>query len=203
MQMNLAEGILQIPSVRKTRLFLSACCRHFFCDPHGGDSDSEMQVLEPIEWYADGLLDESDRAAAHDFAMRLDAGSFYALDKRKALMELTSILISPERVWENLVEFTETQGYQPLELPTIASQFLRDVMASSPQSLVAEPSWRTPEIISLAQMIYGDRVFNRIPELGQLLDQAGCNNAEVLHHCRQSEPHVRGCWVVDLVLGKS
>ena len=44
---------------------------------------------------------------------------------------------------------------------------------------------------------------DRLAILADALEDAGCTNADVLDHCRGAGPHVRGCWVVDLLLGKS
>ncbi len=41
-----------------------------------------------------------------------------------------------------------------------------------------------------------------MPVLADALEDAGCADADILAHCRGHGPHVRGCWVVDLVLGK-
>jgi len=68
--------------------------------------------------------------------------------------------------------------------------------------LAADPVWLTPTAQSLAAAIYADRAFDRLPILADALEEAGCTNVDVLLHCRQPEEHVRGCWVVDLVLGK-
>jgi hypothetical protein len=57
-------------------------------------------------------------------------------------------------------------------------------------------------VISLAKAAYTDRAFDRLPILADALEEAGCTDAEVLAHCRGEGPHVRGCWVVDLILGK-
>jgi hypothetical protein len=46
------------------------------------------------------------------------------------------------------------------------------------------------------------RAFERMPELADALAEAGSGNEDILSHCRGPGPHVRGCWVVDLVLGK-
>jgi hypothetical protein len=62
--------------------------------------------------------------------------------------------------------------------------------------------WNEATVIRLAQSIYDDRGFDRIPILADALEEAGCTSADILGHCRSGGPHVRGCWVVDLLLGK-
>ena len=64
------------------------------------------------------------------------------------------------------------------------------------------PAWQTATVTSLAQAIYDERAFDRLPILADALEDAGCTNADVLEHCRQTGIHARGCWVVDLLLGK-
>jgi hypothetical protein len=54
----------------------------------------------------------------------------------------------------------------------------------------------------LAQAIYDEGAFDRLPVLADALEETGCTNADILGHCRGPGPHVRGCWVVDLLLGK-
>jgi hypothetical protein len=50
--------------------------------------------------------------------------------------------------------------------------------------------------------MYESRNFSAMPILADALQDAGCDNDDILSHCRIDGPHVRGCWVVDLVLGK-
>jgi hypothetical protein len=57
-------------------------------------------------------------------------------------------------------------------------------------------------LANLGNGIYTDRAFDRLPILADALEEAGCTDTEVLAHCRGPGPHVRGCWVVDLILGK-
>jgi hypothetical protein len=54
----------------------------------------------------------------------------------------------------------------------------------------------------LAKSIYTKKTFERMPNLAEILEEAGCTDAEILAHCRGPGPHVRGCWAVDLLLGK-
>src|SRR5439155_24569283 len=57
-------------------------------------------------------------------------------------------------------------------------------------------------VVKLAQGIYDDRAFARLPILADALEEAGCMDTEILDHCRRAREHVRGCWVLDLLLGK-
>jgi hypothetical protein len=58
------------------------------------------------------------------------------------------------------------------------------------------------KVRKIAQTIYDTRAFDRMPELADALQEAGCTSTDVLDHCRQLREHVRGCWVLDLLLGK-
>ena len=62
--------------------------------------------------------------------------------------------------------------------------------------------WRTDTVVALASQMYESRDFSAMPILADALQDAGCDSAEILDHCRGPGPHVRGCWVVDLVLRK-
>ena len=70
------------------------------------------------------------------------------------------------------------------------------------QPVVLDPVWRTSTVVALAKQMYGSRDFTAMPILADALQDAGCDNEDILDHCRRPGPHVRGCWVVDLVLGK-
>jgi hypothetical protein len=65
-----------------------------------------------------------------------------------------------------------------------------------------DPRWRTSDTVGLARGIYEEPTFDRLPLFGDALMDAGCDDEAILAHCRSEGPHVRGCWVVDLVLGK-
>jgi len=80
---------------------------------------------------------------------------------------------------------------------------LRDILGNPFRPASLGPSWLTPDVITLAGHIYQDRAFCHLPELADALEDAGCHDPDILGHCRGEGEHVRGCWVVDLVLGKS
>jgi hypothetical protein len=61
-------------------------------------------------------------------------------------------------------------------------------------------TWNNGTVAALAQAIYDDRAFDRLPLLADALEDAGCTNPVFLDHCRQPGEHVRGCWVVDSLL---
>jgi hypothetical protein len=81
---------------------------------------------------------------------------------------------------------------------------LRDIFGPRPQSPTKlNSAWRTDTVSSLARQMYESRDFGPMPILADALQDAGCDNELILTHCRDTTvPHVRGCWVVDLVLGK-
>jgi hypothetical protein len=62
--------------------------------------------------------------------------------------------------------------------------------------------WRTDTVLTLARQMYDTREFGAMPILADALQDTGCDNEDLLNHCREPSEHVRGCWVVDLVLGK-
>jgi hypothetical protein len=63
-------------------------------------------------------------------------------------------------------------------------------------------AWNDGLVVRLAQAIYEERRWGDMPLLGDALLDAGCDNDEVLAHCRSGGEHVRGCWAVDLLLGR-
>jgi hypothetical protein len=85
----------------------------------------------------------------------------------------------------------------------VAASFLRCIFGNPFSPVVFVESWRTETAVALAAGIYEERAFDRLPILADALEDAGCDHADVLTHCRVPSPHVRGCWVVDGVLGKS
>lgn len=84
------------------------------------------------------------------------------------------------------------------------ARLLVDIFGPFPfRPVTLSPLLLTSSVTNLAQAIYDERAWDRLPILADALEEAGCDNDEVLAHCRAATPHVRGCWVVDLVLGKS
>jgi hypothetical protein len=114
---------------------------------------------------------------------------------------------------ENAVWGTVTQALEALVIAEGISEEkarrrlwppVRDILSGPPLSITFVPEWRTTTAVQLAQGMYESRDFSAMPILADALQEAGCDNDDVLNHCRDPKAtHVRGCWVVDLVLGKS
>jgi len=88
---------------------------------------------------------------------------------------------------------------------TIQISLLRDVVGNPFRPATLAPAWlawNDGVVLKLAQAVYDDRAFDQLPILADALEEAGCDNQDILNHCRQAGKHVRGCWVVDLLLGK-
>jgi hypothetical protein len=103
----------------------------------------------------------------------------------------------------------KTSAFGDLYYPSVfeirsvpVSGLVRDIFGNPFRLVAFDPRWRTSDAVGLARGIYEDRAFDRLPLLADALMDAGCDNSEILDHCRGEGPHVRGCWVVDLVLGK-
>jgi len=79
----------------------------------------------------------------------------------------------------------------------------RDIFGNPFRPAAVDPSWLTSDVVALAEGIYQDKAFDRMPILADALQDAGCDNDDVLNHCRSEGPHVRGCWVVDLLTGRT
>ena len=80
---------------------------------------------------------------------------------------------------------------------------LRCVIGNPFRPVALNPAWLTPTVFTLAKNVYDRNEGAPLPILADALQDAGCENPDVLEHCRGEGPHVRGCWVVDMLLGKS
>ena len=80
---------------------------------------------------------------------------------------------------------------------------LRDIIGNPFQHVTIDPAWLTPNLVLLAQNIYTDQAFSNLPAFGDALSVAGCDSEGILSHCYSEGPHVRGCWVLDSILGKA
>jgi hypothetical protein len=79
---------------------------------------------------------------------------------------------------------------------------LRDIVGNPFRPVAVNPTWLTTSVVQLAQAIYEERTYDRLPILADALAEAGCTNHDILSHCRGPGLHVQGCWVLDQILGK-
>ncbi|HTU23241.1 MAG TPA: hypothetical protein VMG10_34725 [Gemmataceae bacterium] len=189
-------------SERKLRLFFCACCRgeQYAVCPQG------LAAVGVAEAFADGLADETVRADAARLIQSLlpdegdwSAYSLIAWSLHKPIggsypLDYVMMWAIPSVVQAHLASSDEI------------TSLLRDLFGNPFRHVTIAPSWRVwndGTIIRLAQGIYDERAFDRLPILADALEESGCTNADILAHCRLPCEHVRGCWVLDLLLGKS
>jgi hypothetical protein len=211
------------PSDRKLRLFAVACCYRLW--PRIKDKNSR-RTLETAEKYADGAASYGQLVGAWTSAERRcrkarqergQAGPFaHAILSATSAAESAASYI-PRAVLE-LAEGAGTEGEEDagLFLSRVFSgicQIARDSFGPLPFRPVVVPpavlNWNDGTVPRIAQAIYEDR---RMPEgaldaarlaiLADALLDAGCDNEELIAHCRNEGAHVRGCWAIDLILGK-
>jgi hypothetical protein len=83
------------------------------------------------------------------------------------------------------------------------ARVMRCIFGNPFRSKSVDARWLSPAVVSLARTAYEERAFDRLPILAEALESTGCDDNELLVHCRSEGPHVRGCWVIDAVLGKT
>jgi hypothetical protein len=193
-------------SRRKGLLLASAFCRQVWClftDEHS------RQAVELTERVADGLVKVTAwrQATLACFAAATEATNRREMTKAavcSAAMALGGTKGDP-RSTASLVLSAAKHEFNAAAFAALGqalADLTRDVMGNPFRPVSLHSAWQTANVLALAQAIYDDRAFDRMPILGDALEDAGCDNAEILNHCRQDGEHVRGCWVVDLVLEK-
>jgi hypothetical protein len=201
-------------SERQLRLFgcagLRWSCWYALTDERG------RRAVEVMERYADRLATEAEREKAHREAWQSweDSGGgeafmlAYRLADGNAWMLLPGILAGIIEIWHEWLR----AGKRPLpsqrqyrENPRL-DRLLRDIAGNpfGPRKVVPESvlAWNGGTVPRLAEAIYDEKAFDRMPILADALEEAGCTDPEILGHCRGPGPLVRGCWVLDVTLAK-
>jgi hypothetical protein len=193
-------------SDRKLRLFACACVRrvwHLL-------PDAGRQIVETAERYADEMASQMDLIDAHIHSQfilrdleedeifeeqRTDPAVNGAVKATQAATHCVGAELTRYAAW-----FIERAGG---DSPMNQSIVVRDIFGNPFRpALTFESGLRTPAVLDLTREIYNSRTFDRMPELAESLREAGCTDAEILAHFRSGKEHVRGCWVVDLILEK-
>jgi hypothetical protein len=107
------------------------------------------------------------------------------------------LLVNPERAQQGRAAVKAEEASQTVLLRELFGNPFRPV-ALAPAWLV----WGDGTVAKLAQAIYDERAFDDLPVLADALEDAGCDNTDILTHCHQPGEHVRGCWLLDLILAK-
>jgi hypothetical protein len=196
-------------SARQMRLFACACCRRI--EPLMIDPRSRQAVVV-LERWADGAATIEELKAvwheAHKAAVEIDDNlGEEEGDSPQYHAALAAHFCAISFDSDGAAEVSHSAFYalraadSPIE-PLAQARLLGDVLGR-PQTIVRpKPGWLTSEVVAVARTIYEERRFADVPILADALEDAGCSDAGVLAHCRADAPHVRGCWVLDLVLGK-
>jgi hypothetical protein len=207
----LLKFLLGKVSDRKLRLFGLDCCRLVlgFLDQRG------LKALDAAERYADGQCDLEElagaRSAAHEAFCEFDdsqrcesaAHAVYYLCHAEGLATRVN-----ELAWETAAVSSYYQQPQHLKRATRRlrrlrqSRILGDLFGNPFHPVITDPAWLTSTVLAIAQQMYDSRDFSLMPILADALQDAGCENEDILNHCRSDGPHVKGCWVSDLMFGK-
>lgn len=203
---------------RRLKLIALACCRDELLTRlrRLGLLDARsLAALRVFERHVDGAATPAEVAAAAAGAWDAaragvdpDAGSESISDllERDALQQRIAQLVESGRVSAGVrggvLEAVIAIVDGPRRGPSWAT-FVRDIVGNPFRPVGFNPRWLTSDVVDLARAIYAERAFERLPILADALTDAGCDDEQVIAHCRSDGPHVRGCWVIDLLLGNA
>ncbi len=212
---------------RKLRLLACGCCRQVWNLLVQAQS---REALEVVERFADGLASDEQRREAERSA-GLVAMQFWQTSEelegyecrearrhysatagvqRSAATEdlFKAVGDAVARVADIIGKYGEDTSGAEKWLDDMVT-LVRDIFGNPFRPVTLKPPWKTPTILALATAAYENRILPagtlepaRLAILADALEDAGCDNEDILNHLRQPGVHVRGCWVVDLILGK-
>jgi hypothetical protein len=206
-------------SERKLRLFAAACCRRIW---HLIQSKYHRRTVEMAERFADRKAVRIELWESYQRSIRRgtsEKGNFDPAGEGEGFDEMlvpwpSNVIISiaeysaydaadgASHACADLAAWTRPKGVREEER-TAQAHLLRCIFGPSPfRSATLPPDWLTPCVVSVARKAYDEMDFIAMPILAYALEEGGCTDAELLGHLRGPGPHVRGCWVVDLLLGK-
>lgn len=197
---------------RKLRLFSCGCCRQL---GRWLKNPRLMDALAGSERYADGLIKDAGLARwALESNRAWDAvREAKGRDKRARLAAHWAVAYTCcankygtyQDIAARVLEPHPDRGFGEADRSALGVCFrtlLRCVFGNPFRPVAFAPGWRTEAVVGLARGMYDGRDFAAMPVLADALEEAGCDHPEVLAHCRDPQGvHVRGCWVVDGVLG--
>ena len=168
---------------RKLRLFFCACCRLQWDQL----PVATRPVVEVTEQYANGLVNSNRLRAARRVAQAAEPATWplpmsggYAPGAWDVTYAIRLAITATE------VHARLRSGNVPDGSPVSAADqvgLLRDLFENPFQPVAIEQSWLTPTVLTLAHVVQAERAFDLLPVLGDALQDAGCDSAEVLDHC--------------------
>jgi hypothetical protein len=185
-------------SERRRRLFACACCREVW----GLLSERSRRIVATSERLADGRATAEELQAVCRAAWTDWPGNYVGWSERE-LTEAAAAGKVHQAAWAAWKAAFLAQPWHNGQRRRQCA-LLREMIGNPFRSAVLDPTWlhwNGETIARLAQKMYEDGHFGDLPILADALEEAGCDNADVLAHCRGGD-HVRGCWVVDLILQK-
>jgi hypothetical protein len=192
---------------RQWQLFLCACARRVW---HLLGDARSRRAVEVGEAYADG---EASQAALFEACVAAGTGCQWDSTKPEELAVCVAHAATfpirdrfkdaYERAIDCYYDAARASGDPDREYAAQAD-LMRCIFGNPFRPVTFEAAWRTGAAVQLARQMYESRDFGNMPILADALQDAGCDREEVIAHCRDEKvAHVRGCWVVDLVLGKA
>jgi hypothetical protein len=188
-------------SPRKLRLLGVACCARL--SDFMPDYRSK-RAIETAERFADSQTTPEELSEAQEYARQTEQRRVWPNVNSQSAAHAATAVAAPPGGFDifSVIGWCATAAQQRTERGSQAG-LLRDIFGNPFRPVVFAPEWRTSTAVALADAMYAARDFAHLPVLADALEEAGCDNPDVLAHCRGPGPHVRGCWVVDLVLGKT
>jgi hypothetical protein len=193
----------KVATWRKLRLFTCATLRRLF-----SDNPLIASMLDMGENFIEGgVTDDERRSAIAKISRPEDLRSLPTNLVRNCLTSPIAGYGAELEWWHNATAAAEHMKAEP-ELARYSAGLLHEIFHRPlsrrlPRVPPSWHQWNESVVPRLAQAIYDERAFDRMPILADALEDAGCDNAEFLQHCRQPGEHCRGCWVVDALLGKA
>jgi len=200
-------------SDRKLRLFACACCRRIW---RFLQDERSRAAVAASERFADKQIRRAELVAAQQQAMlgkkRFDeyvhpAENAAASVARPSIVprwvaQLTARAVGNDAVWSVAQALPGSRANATSNEAQCQAALLREIFGNPFRPVAFDPIWLTSNVVALARPIYDEKTFDHLPILADALEDAGCTNQDILDHCRQPGEHVRGCWALDLILGR-
>jgi hypothetical protein len=189
-------------SERKMRLFAVAC--YWQVEVFHWDEPLFDAEVEAVGRYADGLIGRDGLLAASLAHYR----QLFPGEEESALQFVSQEADYAAWMADWAAQRTRYagEGAWPAGAAEAGqADLLRDIFGPLPfREVHLDLGWLTPSVLSIARRAYDERDFTALPVLADALADAGCDNEDLLRHCREPGlAHCRGCWIIDLLLGRS